>query len=134
MPLTKNSPISIVATTSPAAGWTGTKFEASLIDHLQMFVAFTKGSLTNLAFYPEFSLDGSTWWPVYDAAQTQIIYTMTASFTGSHALGSNNTNARMQPLAICVPLMRISGTISGTATGSSIAIDATAFSLGGGQD
>lgn len=134
MPLTRHSPITIIATTAPAAGFTLAPVEASLIDHLMIFVAFTKGSLTSYAYEPEYSLDGTTWWDVYDSALTQIQYTHTATFNGAHPLGSTNTAARMQPLAICVPLLRFVGALAGTTTSSSIAISATAFALGGGQE
>lgn len=134
MPLTRFSKITVIATTAPAAGFTLAAIEASLIDHIQLWVAFTKGSLTSYTYEPEFSIDGVTWWDVYDTNQTQISYVHTANFTGTFPLGSTNTAARMQPLAICVPLLRFVGVLAGTTTSSSIAIDATAFSLGGGQD
>ncbi len=134
MPQVRHSSLQLIATTAPAANFTTNPVESGLIDHVYWFVAFTKGSLTNYAMKPQFSFDGTTWWDVYDSALSQIIYTWTANFTGAFALGSNNTNARMQPLAICVPLLRFNGTLSGTTTSSSISADATFFTLGGGQE
>jgi hypothetical protein len=134
MPQVRHSSSQLIATTTPAANFTTNPIESGLIDHAMLYVAFTVGSLTNYAIKPQFSIDGATWFNVYDTNLTQIIYTWTVTFNGAFALGSNNTAARMQPLAICVPLLRFNGTLSGTTTSSSIAADATFFTLGGGQE
>lgn len=133
MPQTKQ-PVTIFATTAPATTASSTPEQAALLDHVWLFVDFTKGSLTSWAIAPKFSLDSNTWWSVYDANQNQITYSWTANFAGAFFLGSNNTNARMQPLSLCVPLLRFDGTATGTATSSSITVYGVYFSIGGSPD
>lgn len=132
MPQTHQA-VTIIAVTAPAVTVTTTPVNAALIDHVWLFTAFTKGSLTSFAIKPQFAI-ADTWYDVYDANQNQITYSWSANFTGAFFLGSNNTNARMQPLSICVPRLQFVGTATGTATSSSIQVDGVYFTLGGFVD
>ena len=100
-------------------------------DHLQIYINLTIGILTSVDIAPEFSLDGSTWWPVYDANGTVVTWQYTTSTTTTRLLGQADTNTRMQPLAIAAPLWRLDITATGTLTGSSLTLDAVPFTVGG---
>lgn len=134
MPAARQSAFSIFSAVSPITAQQSTPIEALTYDHFELFITFTLGSLTNWTLKPQASLDGTTWFDFYDANLNLISYTWTANFTGALLLGSNQTNARVQPLPLCVPLVRFDSTPTGTNTGSSVTVKAMPYTMGGGMD
>ena len=109
--------------------------EGRTFDHLLLFVDFTLGSLTSVDIEPQVSLDGATWWDVYDANGSQVTWNLTGSVTYARYLGPAQTTTRMHPITLAAPLWRIAATGNGTSgAGSTLDVDAVPFVLGAMRD
>lgn len=134
MPATQQVPWTLFNAVAPVVAGSSTPQDGLYFDHLQLFIKYLKGTSASTVINPDFSIDGTTWYSVYDAAQTAISHTYAADATVVLLYGSNNTNSRMQPLPFCVPLWRLTLAVTGTTTSSSITIYSQPYTLGGTQD
>ena len=130
MPAAMQEPIELHAAGVASSSFNSTAYTGMVFDHLILFLDFTLGSLSSLDIDLEFSLDGATWWKVYDGSQGQVRLSFTASFTGAIYLTSAQNTTRMSPAVLAAPLWRVSYATTGTVTGSSVELHAVPFSIG----
>lgn len=130
MPAAMQDAVTVFASGAPSNGATSTEQSGMNFDHLLLFVTFTKAGATSVQLKLQFSLDGNTWYDVYDGAQTLVAVTMNASFTGAIYLSSEQNTTRLTYAVMAAPLWRIAQVVSGTVTSDALAVQAIGFSVG----
>lgn len=130
MPAAMQDAVTVFASGAPSNGATSTEKSGMNFDHLLLFVTFTKAGATSVQLKLQFSLDGNTWYDVYDGAQTLVAVTMNASFTGAIYLSSEQNTTRLTYAVMAAPLWRIAQVVSGTVTSDALAVQAIGFSVG----